>query len=373
MFTICFRYETHSFTRKTEKTTQRGINNTFAITLLRNEDGPIPRGLSDLCQIFCNFDCTDPRDHIIALLDIATDIRPGLLRADYSLSSTEMFQKYALWNIFERNSLEFLSMNTDPRDRPTWIPRFKSGLRRFTTARPSSQLGFRATLNSKPKVVVEGSKLSLHCFPIGHVTTLGRPLPLPRTPSEFSDASTLNVVQEFQNARRKLYREYYEECFEILNIPRNQCLVCTNKESITGTAYARYMAFIRALIRNQAYYGQSVDQTITQTSEYLHENLCGTAAVFEALDSGFLLTAGYSEGKRLCLTTSGQVGYVPGEAEIGDMVCLFEGGSLPYIVRHCSDGEYIFIGDCFIDGAMYGELYEEKLKSNETGQMLSLI
>jgi hypothetical protein len=234
-------------------------------------------------------------------------------------------------------------------------------------------LGFQATLNSRPKVIVGGSKLSLSCFPIGHLTTLGRPLPLPRTPSEFSDVSNLNVVRAWQNARRELYNEYYDECLGLLHIPRSQCLVCTDKKDVAAIIHARYMAFIRALIWNQSYYGQSIDQTITSTSVYLHEILCGSATVFEALDSGFLLTAGYSEGKKLCLTTSGQVGYVPGTAEVGDMICLFEGGALPYIVRHCGGGEYIFLGDCFIDGAMYGEIYEERLNSNATGQMLTLI
>jgi len=54
---------------------------------------------------------------------------------------------------------------------------------------------------------------------------------------------------------------------------------------------------------------------------------------------------------------------MPKYAEVGDKICLFYGGNLPYVIRPRGDGTYRYIGDCYLDGVMYGEAMVDGRKS----------
>ncbi|KAF8866367.1 hypothetical protein BDZ45DRAFT_579097 [Acephala macrosclerotiorum] len=69
----------------------------------------------------------------------------------------------------------------------------------------------------------------------------------------------------------------------------------------------------------------------------------------------------YSIGRRMCFTTSGYIGSVPHESQIGDMICIFEGGKVPFVVRNKSGGGQQLVGECYIHGIMDGELMEKAL------------
>jgi hypothetical protein len=62
------------------------------------------------------------------------------------------------------------------------------------------------------------------------------------------------------------------------------------------------------------------------------------------------------EGRVLFCTESGFMGLGPDWMCIGDEVCILKGGRVPYILRHAEDGYYNLIGECYVAGAMNGEL-----------------
>ncbi|KAI1774158.1 hypothetical protein F4818DRAFT_74872 [Hypoxylon cercidicola] len=57
----------------------------------------------------------------------------------------------------------------------------------------------------------------------------------------------------------------------------------------------------------------------------------------------------------VCDTDKRDVGIVPAVAEKGDVVALFPGAKVPFILREKSAGEYELIGECYIHGIMRGE------------------
>ena len=60
--------------------------------------------------------------------------------------------------------------------------------------------------------------------------------------------------------------------------------------------------------------------------------------------------------RKFCVTGDGHIGWVPLEARQGDIICVFDGAQLPYILRRVADqNAYILIGHCFFHGIMYGE------------------
>ena len=58
------------------------------------------------------------------------------------------------------------------------------------------------------------------------------------------------------------------------------------------------------------------------------------------------------------ISSSGFVGIGPCDVEIGDVICIFLGGLVPYILRQEPDGIYSLIGEVYVHGIMYGEHME---------------
>ena len=57
------------------------------------------------------------------------------------------------------------------------------------------------------------------------------------------------------------------------------------------------------------------------------------------------------------MTRKGFVGLVPGDAAEGDVICVFIGVKVPFVLREDEDG-YQLLGDCYVHGIMEGEALE---------------
>lgn len=68
-------------------------------------------------------------------------------------------------------------------------------------------------------------------------------------------------------------------------------------------------------------------------------------------------------GRAFFITQDGSIGKGPLLAQPNDIVVILFGGKTPYVLRPTDvDGEYLFVGECYIHGIMYGE-HIEKLKA----------
>lgn len=69
--------------------------------------------------------------------------------------------------------------------------------------------------------------------------------------------------------------------------------------------------------------------------------------------------AGYFEsatGRAFFATQKRHLGWAPKCADPGDLVCVFPGAEVPYILRSVGDqGQFRMIGECYIHGFMNGE------------------
>ncbi|KAL6890813.1 heterokaryon incompatibility domain-containing protein [Trichoderma evansii] len=66
--------------------------------------------------------------------------------------------------------------------------------------------------------------------------------------------------------------------------------------------------------------------------------------------------------KRLMVTEQGFVGMAPSQAKKDDIVCVLYGCRVPVLLRSYGD-HYKFIGECYVDGFMDGEIFDQDLKS----------
>ncbi|KAK0110806.1 hypothetical protein ONS96_002399 [Cadophora gregata f. sp. sojae] len=61
--------------------------------------------------------------------------------------------------------------------------------------------------------------------------------------------------------------------------------------------------------------------------------------------------------RRLLTTRKGYVGLAHAQSEIGDMICVLEGCTIPMIVRPCNRG-FRLVGDAYVHGIMNGEFWQ---------------
>ncbi len=61
-------------------------------------------------------------------------------------------------------------------------------------------------------------------------------------------------------------------------------------------------------------------------------------------------------GRSFIQCRDGRPGLGPRSARAGDIVCLFHGGDVPFILRPVDSGRYAFVGEAYIHGIMQGEL-----------------
>ena len=84
-------------------------------------------------------------------------------------------------------------------------------------------------------------------------------------------------------------------------------------------------------------------------------------------------------------TREGGIGLCPSGTQMGDLVVLLFGGSVPYLLRpkivtlvdecHESVGlkEYHFVGECYFEGVMKGETFSSTLGSDIDVEVFVLV
>lgn len=84
----------------------------------------------------------------------------------------------------------------------------------------------------------------------------------------------------------------------------------------------------------------------------------------------------WSKGRRFFSTEKGLLGQAPEKAKKGDLVCVFYGSKVPFVILPVKN-EYEIVGECYVDGYMRGEALrkgagqEEELRFGQRLQNMS--
>jgi hypothetical protein len=65
------------------------------------------------------------------------------------------------------------------------------------------------------------------------------------------------------------------------------------------------------------------------------------------------------KGKRPFLSRLGYVGMGPQYMQTGDVIAIFNGASVPFIIRPVGEDRFRLMGECYCDGIMYGEFVKK--------------
>lgn len=61
----------------------------------------------------------------------------------------------------------------------------------------------------------------------------------------------------------------------------------------------------------------------------------------------------------------GRFGLCPWTTKEGDVVVVLMGGNVPYLLRAFGEERYLLVGECFVQGAMKGEVVRDEMRESE--------
>jgi hypothetical protein len=64
-------------------------------------------------------------------------------------------------------------------------------------------------------------------------------------------------------------------------------------------------------------------------------------------------------GKRVGITSSERLTLLPREAEVGDVVSIFQGVNVPFVLRKSGE-HYRLVGSCYLHGMIDGQALERE-------------
>ncbi|KAF8189754.1 heterokaryon incompatibility protein-domain-containing protein [Pholiota molesta] len=136
------------------------------------------------------------------------------------------------------------------------------------------------------------------------------------------------------------------------------------------TSEGRYRAFWRTMIGNRYRGGDVSGYTVPPPSYGIGYELWTGKRPFPENDketSQLMLTLGTFQGmagraltqRSFTITRRGFLGLTPDTARAGDLICVFQGGDVPFVVRPKSDDEWELVGECYIYGIMAGQAVKD--------------
>jgi hypothetical protein len=316
------------------------------------------RHLFQLLKRCCNFTATDPRDHLYALLGLASDAAV-VPKPDYTKSKGQVYRQYAEYFISQGYGLELLSM-TDARMEPSWVPDFAAldqnvpGYAKGWDRRHFSRFSAGGSTISRVNVCLQGHHVSVKGLIVDSVAALG---PLLHSDKHFIEDSQVGIRRDTE--KLKLFESHITQWDEETTIFLQRALE-------SGKFRAKSLSELIRLY----------NVTISSGEEDIHNHK--TESILKELGPGSYSTeiggdwrrvvrdliVDNIQGRRLCATKSGSLGMVPELSEEGDLICIISGAPAPLIGRRVENAVRL-VGMGYVDELMWGEAYSTKPEEQE--------
>ena len=335
-------------------------------------------GLLDLTWHTLGFECTVAVDSLYSLLGLVQDVEGSkgshLLAVDYTASFAEISTRFTKWIILNSPPSGPLGMfnhvlgnrkpftidkrpQSEPARDPNQLPpSWASGLlhseyfSRMDLVAPLGIQDFdaggsrRGILPTNPVPWKEPSTnsdmLALNGRIIGTITDLFPPLKVDDNLYSYEQFMAWSTqIWDLVSARTPEY-EHASEVFY-------QFVTCGGESS-------RILSKIPSRSRPGL---EDARRYLTIASGQDHELFAAEPNV-----SAFMEAMAPATCRRLCVTSSGHLGWVPPVAEKGDRICIFDGAPLFYVITPCGGGYHNLIGPCYVQGLMFGEAVDLDLE-----------
>jgi hypothetical protein len=296
---------------------------------------------------------TDPRDKIFALLGMACDRENLKLRADYSKPCEAVYSELAA-TLLKSGELGVLSWVQHPktlRNLPTWVPDFSRGLIKGTSVAQAkiapTLRRFAAGRGKLPDVCVieeDGvpKTLKLAGILVGAISYVGR-WALPETDTLQRASNWLAGFESFARARASAYVSAFDLKEAIWRTPIADQDYTASSDGLssksTETTYKAYRVV------------RGFDTVPVGVENPLEWRLRHGMSYIRMMEDNLR--------NKLAFVSSGRlVGFGTSLLQEGDLIVIFNGAEVPYILRQDLYGRYGLAGEAYVHGIMYGEFLE---------------
>jgi Heterokaryon incompatibility protein (HET) len=365
------------------------LGNVTAISNLRHGED---LQLLEVLRLTHYFMCTDFKDFLYAVLGLADDIttRHCDLPIDYSQSIQQILIGLSKWFVMEKKNLQFLHLVSGPMGSIAdlfgneikfvrWLPGVPSWVLDLTTKTfPCMPINapFLASGCSTPlaRVSPDGSVLYLTGKIVDKIQTVGTlekdtRLPLPpwirqllehgvlKTNSKLlghlETLKTYKWVVEFQQmvlgGASTLSSQRFEEFARTL-----VCDMSPNQQRASADITSAVDKYLKTLAELESKV-LSVDRSglLLDVIEYIND--FDDKRISKETSMIYSSMGHFSQYGRFCITQKHRLGCVQPHAKPGDIICVFYGGNVPFLLRPKTLWEYEFLGPSYVHGIMDGE------------------
>jgi hypothetical protein len=306
------------------------------------------RTLLELLYQSYNLQCSNPRDKIYGTLGLVSDYWDEDLIPNYTSSCQATYSAVTRLCMRRYNSLAILCLVRHPKcldGLPSWVPDWTSQVPLGETCgfRYAEKYSAAGTTHPKLTILDDDETLVIQGKRIDTIRNLGNMMPL--------DNGRPQIYEEWRNLTRTLSPYFTNETYPTIFWRIFSADGRTRGKESDRIREQLYKAHNYLVERNwNLANGIPDDQDPGEEMSII--NTWGRE--FEALiDAG-------SYGRRITATKKYFLGLVPADTQIGDLICIFEGGQVPFVLRKSSseDNNYSLIGECYLQGWMDGSGYE---------------
>jgi hypothetical protein len=319
----------------------------------------------DIIAYTKTFECCDPKDRFFALYGLLKSMFNWSEQPNYSVTVHEVYRNMVRLLINRDKSLRVLSGNLlrhNSPDWPSWVPDWsvRDSLDRCCNSFHTLSSSFCAS-GDEPVI-------------IGHSGDIFFPTADPNSISirgwEFDTCSiVLDVLEWTQrtypqpNTTLTQWLTYIFQSptsIEDLSVLAFRTLIAdgfgtkkTDKQYV-GDRLSTWLQWASSItVIGSSLYSQldklrpSVPRNKVQNTSQLHLAQHAKAYDFASRSA--------CRGRRLIITSNGFLAICPRSTQKDDLICVLRGGKAPFVLRKEGD-HYTLIGECYVDGIMYGEL-----------------
>jgi len=375
------RYPLFALDHTEDTRTQRSLANISAMeNARRSVNGTSTLSLFEILLDTCSNDCTEPKDKIFAVLGLAKDwLEKGGLVPDYRFRTTteDIFRRFAMWDVKTNGKIRILSCVTG-RDKLTNLPSWAPDWRKIRNSRPFVRYSGRTLFSASGDTNVDawysdhGQTLNTIGEVVDSVEVLGSEPQ--HSKSVFTSVNGgIEVVgliyiwlKECQklaaNTQGRMTEDRFEQFWRTMTCGLTaEALPAPN---VYGRYFMDYMKLIESKVRREieGIAGMGIGRIGGISGSDFGGNFYGIMARHDDNDSDGAANAliegslnMWSSKRRFCTTSRGRLACVPEGAETGDLICILYGGEVPYVLRPQRNGYNVVVGECYVDGIMYGE------------------
>ena len=305
---------------------------------------------------------TNLRDKVFAVMGV----KPTTRKADYTKSISEVYTEAAK----TVNSQELISLLCCV-DHPDQVPGLPSWVPDWSTPRHTTSLGHQGrrhgvyTASGDPRVLPEflfdGRALTIPGILIDPIAFVGQSASRSALEDLLNPASQTSqfVVESLGLALKHCHP--YPTSSTLFSAFCHTLVAGKDHSGVMKAPFDDYAPIFALLIDTATSNSPTFPDQPSFKRKLTSENLKvrQPSRVYRKMQIAFKAAV---EGRRFAVTRKGYLGFVPRTTRVGDEVCVFLGGYIPFVVRRREGrDEFELVGECYVHDIMGGEVMQMDL------------